>query len=245
MTNFQNFRSHVLGATVAATALLAGAGMASAATLDEIPGAGGFNDGIDEIYGIGDGSVDQVAGWYGALIGVIGVAPGTTATVTATYLGSEAGFNNGFNMGGSSLTTGGGTNEWAPDSGTGAFITMVGVTNGLLSFSFDFDIGGSTAGTVANGSNPDDVDGDEGPNFFATMAGVPCGGDGTATRSVCVDLWLDDGGADDDDNHDDMLIRLSITDGEFNIIPVPASVPLLLTGLAGLGLVARRKAKKA
>lgn len=234
MGYFKNARMHALAATVAGTALLMGAGSASAVTMGAIPG-GGSNEGLETIYGLGTTSV---GGWYGGSLAVEG--SDGTATVTAAFHGSEASFDNSFTLGTeTAMTTGGGT------SPVGVFNlvpidtrTISNVADGLLSFSF-----GYPSGSVVNGANPDGSGASSPPNFFITFAA--CGGE-MAFAGSCVDLWFDDGGAGPDDNHDDMMVRLSIEGGNFRVpeVPVPASVPLLLSGLAGIGLVARRKAKK-
>lgn len=94
----------------------------------------------------------------------------------------------------------------------------------------------SGAGSLVNGSNPNDFGGAAGgANFFATcnpFSQAP-GAGGISCKSVF--LFLDDGGAGPDDDHDDFLVRLSVTP-----IPEPATI---FTGTVGIGLFISRRAR--
>jgi hypothetical protein len=86
---------------------------------------------------------------------------------------------------------------------------------------------------VTNGLNPNFDGISPAPNFFASCDpfSESAGAGGTSCNSVY--LFLDDGGAGPDDDHDDFLVRVSL-------VPVPEPATLV-TGLVGLGfLVARR-----
>jgi hypothetical protein len=163
-----------------------------------------------------------IGGFFGADIEL--TAPVSTRIVI-DFFGAEAGFVNSFEFFGSTLFThpGGGTviapSLGAPLGSISGFITGTGV----LPFRFLVD---SAAGAVANAANPDDSAGAAtGPNFFASCNpfGTVAGAGGIACSTVY--LFLDDGGAGPDDDHDDLLVRISV--------PEPATLALLGLGLFG------------
>jgi len=156
--------------------------------------------------------------------------------IRVTILGSEAGFNNSFSFGSVTYNTGGNTNAFF-DTGLGnndylgtgiASWVVSNVATGLLNFSFGVN---NNASTVVNGLNPDGSFANSPPNFFASF--LP-GFNSFGGSSVL--LFLDDGGAGPDDNHDDLIVRLDIAP-----IPVPAAGLMLLLALGGLGAMARRR----
>lgn len=222
------------------TMLLAGAtvlgmaGGASALTFDSIPGGTpATNNGLSPL-----GLSDPLNGWYGAELFLVG----GPATITATFLGSEAGNTNSFFFGGDSAVTtpgaGGSNGVWTNNNtaGGGFKTWSANVNSGSLTFSFTTNGGLS----VANGSNPDNTVGVASPgvNFFASFVQNQNAGSGQG-----VYLFFDDDGANNDDNHDDMVMRLDITsgDGRITVVPLPAGGLLLLTALGGVAVLRRRR----
>ena len=189
-------------------------------TFGSIPG-GATNDGLGPVYGTA-----TRGGYYGATIDLTGAVSAAGYYLTFEFLGFEAGFHNEFNLGLTELfdtETFAINNIWGS---LGMYSTTV-ASSGTLSFSFDYD---SDAGSVVNGANPDDSGGAAGPNFF-----VSCDSGAVLTNCDSIVLWLDDGGAGPDDNHDDMAIRITAR------LPEPSSMALLGLGLFGLGIAGLRK----
>lgn len=147
------------------------------------------------------------------------------ATVTFSLVGAESGFSNSLLFDGVEVIKETYSKSALADFTVGAlggkmFETIIldaGVDLAkLLSFSIDND-------AAAEFNASDDEFG-----VFANAASL-------GALSVFY-LGLDDSGANNDDNHDDILVRV-----EISAVPLPAGGVLLLTALGGLAIARRRK----
>jgi hypothetical protein len=175
----------------------------------------------------GNQIIPLTAGYLGADLWLTGVV-GDTYLITYEFIGNESGYNNTF-TGTSGLFT---SNTTAVGTTFTNLVTAT-VNPQVLVFSFT-----SPIGTVNNGTNPDNVAGPTGtngnPNFFISFNRI-----GGTTGGLVTGDWayvaFDDGGALQDDNHDDLVVRVSA-----QRVPDPGSSLLLL----GLGLVGLRMWKR-
>lgn len=179
-----------------------------------IPGGSATNEALGPL-----GLSNPLSGWYGSQVYLTG-----KANVTFTRLGSEAGYQNKITYGANSLVDPAGGSAFNP-LGFDSF-SVTDVLAGLLGFSFHTS-GGNL--TVANGSNPDNST--WGINFFASFVG-----DATAKSGKSLYLFFDDDGANNDDNHDDLVVRVDVA-----AVPLPAAGLLFAGALGGLAAIRRRK----
>jgi hypothetical protein len=146
------------------------------------------------------------------------------AELKFTYLGKEAGWNNQFHAYGNSLTVGANLN----DSFT-AYDYNPSDNSGLLDFKFLTQGQGLLS---ENGSN----DGSIKDNFGILLDYTHNGIFYDAVLLYDDGGGLDNSGAVDDDNHDDLVIGLNVTN-----VPEPGALGLLALGLLGLGIAQRRR----
>jgi hypothetical protein len=203
--------------TVAAAAICLSTS-ASAATLTivgggpgVIPGGTAKNDVLDSLF-LDAAPLDGV---FGANIVASGFGSGSKVLVEV--MGWEAGFKNTFETVEDSFETPGGNVDLLEVAANLNSPIKQWLTDASGGLAFEFL---TPQGDVKNGMNVMNDSGEV--NFFASMG---------ADKSIW--LWLDDTGAGNDDNHDDLVVRLSA-------VPLPAGMLLLLTGLGAL-VVRRRK----
>lgn len=219
----------------AAAAFLAFGTAATAGPLSILGGSAGFIPGTaqditpenDVLNALGLGP--SLGGFFGATID-----GGSSTSFLIEFIGSEAGNTNTFAFEGNDIFTGGGNGNGnfnaATDVGNPLASKTVSSVGGILDFVFkSLNPRTGATGVVANGANPDGNPLHNAPfpmNFFATF------GDNVTRTGSVLWLFLDDIGQTSGDNHDDLVIRISI-------VPLPAGALLLLSGMGALAL--RRK----
>lgn len=221
--------SHILASLAASVAF---AGAAQSATLNLTDGgvAGGFAAGVipggtanNQLLGP-LGLSNPLDGFFGSQVELQG-----NANITIDFYGWEASFKNDFNFGGNELfTTGATDNIEVTPIGTPLASFSGFASAGLLDFSFDVDSDRPGA-TITNGDENDDVI----RGFFASFHN-----DAGATSGNQLWLFLDDGGAGPNDNHDDLAVLITVAP-----VPLPASGLMLLAGLGGVAAMRRRQKK--
>jgi hypothetical protein len=161
----------------------------------------------------------------GAALGVS--APGS---ITVDYFGKEAVFSNSFQWAGQSLRT---TPAPLVDPWSQRTLGTFSVGSGVLNYAFCTD-GGQVAGPAVPPTCYPNANEDTTPIGTLVSIGI------SIVTPTTAWLLFDDGGAGPDDNHDDMVIRLTY---RATPVPEPATLGLLGVGLVGAGVVARRRVR--
>jgi hypothetical protein len=190
-----------------------------ALTAGSIPGGSTTNQVLSAL------TLASLDGYYGSQVRLT-----SAATVTYTFLGFEAAFKNRFLAGADIFDTEAHAgNNVSNLAGLASFTQAAGP--GLLDFSFLTNNG---AIGIANGGDNTNNTG-TGPDFFASIVGDP-----DALSGFSLYVFLDDLGAGPDDDHDDMVVRIDVSD--IASVPVPAGIVLAgSTALLGFGLARRRR----
>lgn len=220
-------RKNVLAAGVAAAIGIGFSGGAQAVPIFQ-GGSGGSIPGGEENEVLGEATASEPRG-FGSNLSVDG-----KTKLRFTFAGKEAGFNNQFFIDGELIFE----NATAMVGDSVEIMFGSGSADGTADFAipFRFKADEGDEGTVMNGENPDDSNDMAGVNFFVTND------DATTLSNEFTDnmsltgtfLALDDFGSGDDDNHDDMVIRVQE-------IPTPSTLAFLATALIGLGVLGRRR----
>lgn len=212
------------------------AGVANAGTITlvggspgTIPAGSATNEYIAQF-----GFSEPIGGYYDANV-TVNLLQSTLFTFE--FFGAEAEYLNEFWSGVNSFAHPGGTLLAPSLSEPLASFSLNISDSGILPFEFWID--GDSTDRLANGDNPGNI-----ANFFASFDPFDStAGAGGITDDVLY-VFLDDGGAGPDDNHDDFLVRIAALGPAPPPIPEPKSFLLLGTGLAILWLGTNRRRKK-
>jgi hypothetical protein len=148
----------------------------------------------------------------------------SAVTLTFTFIGYEASWVDNFLVNGVQVFQ----NSTSAVGDT--YVVTVGA--GVLDFGFDTNVNGG--GVSVSNLNPPPNSSD-----FVDMFYGRCDKSGASTADVGQSFCIspDDGGLGPDDNHDDLVVKVSAVPA----VPEPASIAIFGAAIAGLGLLRRRR----
>jgi hypothetical protein len=149
------------------------------------------------------------------------------ATLTFDYIASESGFNNTFTAGALSYTETGNKLWSTPPVLIGSFVQAAGPINNWF-----FSSSGNPNGPFGIGHNAFGI-------FIPAHVGV-----GSTWSTSVLYLGFDDQPGKADDNHDDIIIRVTaipFADPGGGAVPEPASWAMLIAGFGLVGAAQRRR----
>jgi len=226
---------------------------AGAATLSLSPGATvgspvpGAISSVNNAF-LGPGNLltlPSVVGYFGSTVNYSVIGPGS---ITIHFYGGEAGFNDQllYNSGSGFVLPAGFGHSGVPttliaSSLAAPLATFTAGLTGSGVLPFEYMVNGAVDGAIGgpvNGANPLNLPGLP-PNFFAACGPLDSVGPPSTVCGDTVWLFLDDNGKGDDDDYDDYVVRIRVSDRPVNI-PEPGSLVLISSSLLGLGLAWRK-----
>ncbi len=220
---------------------------------DDTTNKGGIPySGNNDVFGIT--SSDQIDAYFGTYLTIdTGIATG----IKVEYIGKEAGWTNTLTVNGGSLAfstataTLGNTYSWT-QAADGRIDFQLTTNKGTASTGDDMTVNNLTSGNNPNDKNAaatginfavvhltsdwtiDNTSPFDGSNKILSVLAH-----GTVLKAGLY-IVLDDGGAGPDDNHDDLVFRISATP-----VPEPGTLLLMGLGVAAVGAGARRRRSRA
>ncbi len=171
---------------------------------------------------LGDGRI-SLSSFFGGQ--VVGSAP----AYRYELFGSEAAYKNTLTAASKSLTTAGDTGG----SGVFSIVPLSSMVSASLAFEFSTSGNNTTVNNVFKsgvlGNNPND----SGDGLDAMSFAAVCVSSSTDENCKTVWLFLDDGGARENDDYDDMIIRITA-------VPLPTANWMFVAGLGALLAFRRR-----
>ncbi len=202
-------------------------------TVSASAGSAAYNDFNGRLAGIDGDAASSMVFDLGRVLGLDGADRGT---VSATFFGSEAGYNNLFQFAGGAGRIDTGFAPYNLRNVWGAAGPSISTAAGAGALGFHFCAWHAGAAVTGPGVSADGCVSNAENDLLGLNSFQSIGSYIAPTGNAAWLLW-DDSGANGDDDHDDMVIRLDYT-------PVPEPGTLLLTGIGLLALGAMRRQRR-